>query len=53
MKTDREKYLILRTACIVVLARFRVAAGKKTDKDAWQHFQKNGSIKEIITAMRL
>ncbi len=52
MKTEREKYLVLRTACRAVMARFRVAAGKKTDSDAWRYFLKTGSMKEIIKALK-
>ncbi len=51
--TEKEKLSKLRTACQVVLARFRVAATKRTDEQAWKEFQQKGSVKEIITALKL
>ena len=48
--TEKEKYNKLKTACRIVLARWRVAVEKD---HAMEVFIKAGSMKEIITALKL
>ena len=48
--TEKQKYHKLQTACRIVLNRFRVVIAKD---DAMKEFLKAGSMKEIITALKL
>ncbi len=49
--TEKQKYDKLRNACRIVMARFRKSVAVKGD--AMQYFIDNGSMKEIVTALKM